>query len=89
MLGSRSDCRCRFRQVRDAIFLPVSRNPEFQIRIAQFSRAANCAAVQWLILSRSLRFETPPARRNFFAMAGVVDDISPKKNQIRGQRSHD
>ena len=42
-----------------AIFLAVARDTKFEIWITQFSRATNCAFVEWFIFVAPTLLETP------------------------------
>src|SRR3979490_2969749 len=74
--------RLRARQMRDAIFLAIARDAELEIRIAQLRRTADGALVNRFCFTARLAFEPPASRCDLMTMAGVVNDLRPKEDQI-------
>ena len=71
--------------MRHAVLLTIASNAKVEVRIAQFGCAAHCTFVKRLgFASRTLRIALPP-RRDFAAMAGIVNNFWSEKDQIIGQ----
>src|ERR1700759_4955258 len=73
---------CGGRQMRDAIFLAISRHPKVQVGIGQFGRSANRAGVQGFIRSPCGRFKSLPPSGDFAPLPRVSDDLGTEKDQV-------
>src|SRR3984893_3242452 len=75
--------------MRHAIFFPVARDTEVEIRIAQLGRAADRAFVQRLGFTVRIRLKSPTPRRDFLAMPGFVNHFRSEKDEIVSESGHE
>src|ERR1700722_14925274 len=72
--------------MRNTIFFTVACNAKFEIRIRQLGSATDLTFVKGLVFRTVLRLKAPSPRRNFLAMACLVNDFRSEKNQVAGKR---